>query len=334
MTPGIALAALTVAAVGVDLVAGDPRAIPHPVVLMGRIISALEARLNRGTARARRFYGLATVLITVGGTLASVWLLCRLLTAMHPWLGLAVELWLVATTLAIKGLEKAGRAVASPLARGDLAAARHALSQVVGRDTATLDEAGLTRGAVETVAENTVDGITAPLFFALLGGAPLALAYKAINTLDSMLGYQNARFADFGFVAAKLDDVANWLPARLTGLCLWGGGVLLNAAGAARLGWRGALPRICRDAPKHLSPNAGWPEAAVAHLLGIQLGGTSTYQGRLTHRATLGRPLVPPSAAHIGVTIRLMHAAWGLFFLLSAGLIIATMWLIKAGGIG
>ncbi|MBZ5489003.1 cobalamin biosynthesis protein CobD [Halomonas aquamarina] len=304
-------------AIVLDLLIGDPRALPHPVVLMGRMISYLEKRWNRGSASRRKFFGV----VLAGTVVASVWgasmAALALLAMIHPWVALAAELWLLATTLAIKGLADAGRAVARPLALGDLQAARQALSMIVGRDTQTLDEAGITRGAVETVAENTVDGITAPLFFALLGGAPLALAYKAINTLDSMVGYRNERYEDFGYASAKLDDLANWLPARLTTLCLWVGGVLLSAAGQP-LRWRGALRATRHEAPRHPSPNAGWPEAMVARLLGVQLGGMNTYQGVTSSRATLGEPFEPLRVAHIGTTISLMHVGW-LLFVIAAG---------------
>lgn len=300
-------------AIGLDLLIGDPRSLPHPVVVIGRMISFLEKRWNQGTPTQRKRRGFlltATVVISVWGISCVV---LALLTAIHPWLGLAAELWLLATTLAIKGLADSGRAVAAPLMRGDLPGARQALSMIVGRDTAKLDEAEITRGTVETVAENTVDGITAPLFFAMLGGAPLALAYKAINTLDSMVGYRNERYENFGFASAKLDDIANWLPARLTAGCLWVAGIVLTAVTNKPLHWRGALRATCHEAPRHPSPNAGWPEAMVARLLGVQLGGINTYQGIVSRRAPLGESLEPLNVTHINITIALMHMAWLLF---------------------
>ncbi|QNI03340.1 cobalamin biosynthesis protein CobD [Halomonas sp. SH5A2] len=309
-------------AIVIDLIVGDPRSLPHPVVVIGRGISALEKRWNQGTAKRRWRLGFLLTAVIVLGTFSVSWLVLALLTALHPWLGVAAEIWLLATTLAIKGLAEAGRAIAVPLAKGDLPAARQALGMIVGRDTQGLDEAEITRGAVETVAENTVDGITAPLFFALIGGAPLALAYKAVNTLDSMVGYRNARYNDFGYASAKLDDVANWLPARLTALCLWFAGLLLRVSGILQLRWRGALRDTCREAPRHPSPNAGWPEAMVARLLGVQLGGTNFYHGEASHRATLGEPLEALRVAHIDATIRLMHGGWVLFMVLSAVLIV------------
>ncbi|TVP50272.1 MAG: cobalamin biosynthesis protein CobD [Halomonas sp.] len=305
-------------AIVIDLIVGDPRSLPHPVVLMGRVISAYERLWNRGSAKQRRVSGVVLTMIVVGGVWSVSWLLLVLLARLHPALALLAELWLLSTTLAIKGLGDAARAVIKPLTQGDLPAARRALGMIVGRDTERLDEAEITRGTVETVAENTVDGITAPLFFALIGGAPLALAYKAVNTLDSMVGYKNQRYADFGFASAKLDDVANWIPARLTMLCLWLAGLLLSMSGVVHLRWKGALRGTCRDAPRHPSPNAGWPEAMVARLLGVQLGGTNFYQGVVSYRATLGEPLEPLRVAHVTATVRLMHGAWILFMLLSA----------------
>ncbi|MBP5980336.1 MAG: cobalamin biosynthesis protein CobD [Halomonas sp.] len=303
-------------AIGVDLLIGDPRSLPHPVVVIGRMISYLEKRWNKGTPTQRKRRGFLLTATVVMSVWAVSWTALALLKAIHPWLGLAAELWLLATTLAIKGLADAGRAVAAPLMQGDLPSARQALSMIVGRDTAKLDEAEITRGTVETVAENTVDGITAPLFFAMLGGAPLALAYKAINTLDSMVGYRNERYENVGFASAKLDDIANWLPARLTAGCLWVAGIVLTAVTNKPLRWRGALRTTCRDAPRHPSPNAGWPEAMVARLLGIQLGGVNTYHGVVSPRATLGEPLQPLNVMHINATIALMHTAWLLFLML------------------
>ncbi|WFE71582.1 adenosylcobinamide-phosphate synthase CbiB [Halomonas sp. M1] len=316
---------LVAIAIVIDLIVGDPRTLPHPVVLMGRAISNYERLWNRGTAQQRRLSGAFLTVSMVGGVWFSSWLLLVLLARLHPGLALLAELWLLSTTLAIKGLGDAARAVVEPLSKGDLPAARQALGMIVGRDTQALDEAEITRGTVETVAENTVDGITAPLFFALIGGAPLALAYKAVNTLDSMVGYKNQRYGDFGFASAKLDDVANWIPARLTALCLWVAGLLLSISGVLSLRWKGALQGTCRDAPRHPSPNAGWPEAMVARLLGVRLGGTNFYQGVASHRATLGDPLEPLRLAHITATVRLMHGAWMLFMLLAVGVAVLVL---------
>ncbi len=312
---------LLLAATALDLAVGDPRGVPHPVVAMGAVIGRCERLWNRGSPRARRLKGMLMTALVVVGVYLLAWATLSLLYRLHPGLGLVAELWLLATTLAIKGLVDAARAVAEPLGRGDLAASRLALSRIVGRDTAQLDEGEITRGTVETVAENTVDGITAPLFWALIGGAPLALAYKAVNTLDSMVGYRNARYADFGYASARLDDLANWLPARLTALALWLGALVMPGMRV-----RGALLSTRRDARRHPSPNAGWPEAMVARLLGVQLGGTNHYAGEVSHRATLGDPLEPLRVGHIALAIRLMHGGWLVFLLMLLPLVLVNEW--------
>lgn len=318
----LGLLGLVLLALILDLIIGDPRALPHPVVGMGAVIARLERAWNRGNARARRLKGALMCALVVLGSFLLAWGGLALLAAIHPGLAWLAELWLLASCLAIKGLRDAAREIAAPLSRGELSEARRALAMVVGRDTEHLDEAEISRGAVETVAENTVDGITAPLCFALLGGAPLALAYKAINTLDSMVGYRDERYADFGWASARLDDVANWLPARLTALTLWLSALFMKGVGAEAMATRGALAATWREAPRHPSPNSGWPEAMVANLLGVQLGGINHYRGRVSERARLGTPRRPLMAGHIAATLRLMHGGWLGFLLLMAALIL------------
>ncbi|WP_136255219.1 adenosylcobinamide-phosphate synthase CbiB [Onishia niordana] len=318
-----ALLALVIAAMLLDLVLGDPAWLPHPVVGIGRVIARLERAWNHWPAADRRRHGRWLTVLVVGGTWSITWSLLAALAWASPWLAVVTELGLLATTLAAKGLAQAARAVAEPLTRGDMAAARQALAMIVGRDTATLDESELARGAVETVAENTVDGITAPLFWALLGGAPLALAYKATNTLDSMVGYRNPRFEDFGRASARLDDAVNWLPARLTVLSLWLAAWLIPGSRLA-----GALATTRREAPRHPSPNAGWPEAMVANLMGVRLGGLNHYAGRPSPRATLGTPQETLTAGHIERAITYMHGAWLVFLLLATPLVLLREWLI------
>lgn len=313
----LTLLGLVLAAVGIDLLIGDPRRLPHPVVGMGKVIARLEGAWNHGSPLSRRSKGALMTALVVLGTGGLAWAAIVLLARVHPWLGWLAEGWLLASCLAIRGLRDAAFAVAAPLASGDLPGARRALAMIVGRDTAELDEAEVARGTVETVAENTVDGITAPLLFALLGGAPLALAYKATNTLDSMVGYRSARYLDFGRASARLDDLANWLPARLTALALWLGARLSGGPRA-----RGALAATRREAPRHLSPNSGWPEAMVANLLGVQLGGINHYLGELSERARLGFPHEPLGAGHIPAAVRLMHGGWIVFLALLAMVIL------------
>ena len=310
---GLAGLGLLLLAIALDLMIGDPRWLPHPVVLIGRVIARLDHAWNHGTARARRLRGYLLTAMIVLGTYALAWLVLAMLAWWHPWLAVIGEVALLATSLAIRGLRDAALDVARPLASGDLVTARARLAMIVGRDTQTLDEGEMTRATVETVAENTVDGITAPLFWAFIGGAPLALAYKAVNTLDSMVGYLSPRHADFGYASAKLDDLANWIPARLTAFCLW---LAAWVVPGARM--RGALAATWREAPRHPSPNAGWPEAMMARLLGVQLGGTNYYQGRVSQRATLGDPLEARTGAHVCRAVRHMHAGWLAFVMLLA----------------
>ncbi|MCE8013111.1 adenosylcobinamide-phosphate synthase CbiB [Billgrantia desiderata] len=314
----LALLALLLGAIALDLLIGDPPWLPHPVVAMGRLIEVLERRWNHGSPRARRCKGFLLTGCVVALVYALAWSGLALLAWLHPWLGRIGELLLLASALAIKGLRDAAFAVADPLVKGDLAGARRAVAMIVGRDTDTLDEAGVTRATVETVAENTVDGITAPLFWALLGGAPLALAYKAVNTLDSMVGHRSERYADFGYASARLDDLANWVPARLTALSMWLAALALPGARWQGVRRQRALAGTWREAPGHPSPNAGWPEAMMAYLLGVQLGGTNTYGRRVSERVRLGEPHEPLRVVHIERAVRHMHGAWAVFFLLMA----------------
>ncbi|MBO8162895.1 MAG: cobalamin biosynthesis protein CobD [Brevibacillus sp.] len=300
-----------------DLIFGDPRWLPHPVIGMGKLTSWVE-RLVRplyqrlsDAAGCRtlvgRLLGLLFPLVVGGASFLFAWLLIQAAAAVDSLLAAIVETILIATTMAAKGLADAGKAVWRRLAAGDLTGARKELSKVVGRDTADLDEREVTRGAVETVAENIVDAVTSPMLFALIGGAPLAFVYRAVNTLDSMIGYKNERFRDLGWASARLDDLLNWLPARLTFLVLlaaaWG--LRFDAAGAWKMGWR--------DAGKHPSPNSGWAEAAVAGALGVQLGGTNFYQGIASRRALLGEPIHVLNPRHILYAIRLLYATTALF---------------------
>jgi len=285
-----------------DLVVGDPRWLPHPIVGIGKAITCLEEKIRNFTkdALSEKLGGALLVMIVVGGSYLLTWGAIELAAWLHPLLGWLVGSLLIFTTLATKSLIQAAREVAVPLAKGDLPTARKYLGYIVGRDTDNLEEGEITRGVVETVAENIVDGIIAPLFYAFLGGAPLAMAYKAINTLDSMIAYKNERYFHFGFVAAKLDDLANYLPARLTGYLLFL--AILMQGRDYQTAW--AIKK--RDAAKHPSPNGGIPESLVAGALGIRLGGHNSYHGKMTFRAYLGDSKHPLRFMHIEETISLM----------------------------
>ena len=288
-----------------DALFGDPAWLPHPVVLMGRCISALEKQLRTAlpkTPRGELAGGAAVAAVLPLGTLAVTGLACWAAARLHPALGLALQMLWCGQALAAKGLAQESRNVYKELAKGDLPAARRAVARIVGRDTQNLTAAGVTRAAVETVAENTSDGVIAPLLYMLLGGAPLALTYKAINTMDSMLGYKNEKYLYFGRCAAKLDDAANWLPSRLAAL-LWVAAAALtgnSARGAWRI-WR-------RDRRRHASPNSAQTESACAGALGVQLAGPAYYFGEYYDKPTIGDPLREIEPRDVLRANRMMYA--------------------------
>uniref|UniRef100_UPI003FF12B40 adenosylcobinamide-phosphate synthase CbiB n=1 Tax=Gemmiger formicilis TaxID=745368 RepID=UPI003FF12B40 len=288
-----------------DALFGDPAWLPHPVVLMGRCISALEKHLRTAlpkTPRGELAGGAAVAAVLPLGTLAVTGLACWAAARLHPALGLALQMLWCGQALAAKGLAQESRNVYKELVKGDLPAARRAVARIVGRDTQNLTAAGVTRAAVETVAENARDGVIAPLLYMLLGGAPLALTYKAINTMDSMLGYKNEKYLYFGRCAAKLDDAANWLPSRLAAL-LWVAAAALtgnSARGAWRI-WR-------RDRRRHASPNSAQTESACAGALGVQLAGPAYYFGEYYDKPTIGDPLREIEPRDILRANRMMYA--------------------------
>ena len=288
-----------------DALLGDPAWLPHPVVLMGRCISALEKHLRTAlpkTPRGELAGGAAVAAVLPLGTLAVTGLACWAAARLHPALGLALQMLWCGQALAAKGLAQESRNVYKELAKDDLPAARRAVARIVGRDTQNLTAAGVTRAAVETVAENTSDGVIAPLLYMLLGGAPLALTYKVINTMDSMLGYKNEKYLYFGRCAAKLDDAANWLPSRLAAL-LWVAAAALtgnSARGAWRI-WR-------RDRRRHASPNSAQTESACAGALGVQLAGPAYYFGEYYDKPTIGDPLREIEPRDILRANRMMYA--------------------------
>ncbi|TQK74208.1 adenosylcobinamide-phosphate synthase [Brevibacillus sp. AG162] len=287
----------------IDRVVGDPRSLPHPVIIMGWWITRLE-QVIRSLVKEESHLKLAGVLfplVIVCGSYAVVWLLLWGVTFIHPVLAWILGAWLISTTIATKGLADAGMEIARHLVAGDMEAARRSLSMVVGRDTERLDEPEVCRGAVETVAENIVDAIVSPLIYAAIGGAPLAMAYRAANTLDSMVGYKNEQYRNLGWASARFDDVLNYIPARLTAL------LLVGASWLQRLDWKQCWAMIRRDAHLHPSPNSGLPEAGVAGALGVQLGGLNYYQGVASNRAKMGDAKRPLQASDIVATIRLMY---------------------------
>jgi adenosylcobinamide-phosphate synthase len=306
-------AALAAAAFGLDLLLGDPRGWPHPVVWIGRLIGRLEA-LWTGLCGRTRLAGMLLAGSTLGVAGGIAWGALALAGRAHPWLGAAAALWLAWSCLALRALHVESLAVVRRLEVGDLAGARQALSMIVGRDTAALDEAGVLRATIETVTENTSDGVIAPLFYLCLGGPVAALLYKAASTLDSMVGYDNERYRAVGWASARLDDGLNLVPARLTGA------LFVVAAACLRLDAAGAWRCLRRDARKHKSPNAGFPEAAAAGALGLRLGGPACYGGRWVEKVSLGDERQPVTPGAYRQTVRLMYLASG--FALALGVLL------------
>lgn len=297
---------ILISAILLDLLIGDPRWIPHPVVYIGKLVTVLERALRRLVGN-ERLGGVLLLVMTVGITCGIAMALLRGAYALSPYLGFSVAVLLSWSCLAARSLHLQSRLVADALVRGDLAAGRKYLSYIVGRDTAELDEPEVWRAAVETVAENSSDGVIAPLFYLILGGPPLALAYKAVNTLDSMVGYKNERYREFGWASARFDDLANFIPARLTAL------LMVIAAPFLGLSARGAWRIMVRDGRNHSSPNSGIPEAAAAGALGVQLGGTNSYGGVRVAKPTIGESLAPLSVEAWRGAVRLMYGAEALF---------------------
>ncbi|KOY80547.1 cobalamin biosynthesis protein CobD [Lysinibacillus macroides] len=291
-----------------DLVVGDPPKLPHPVRWIGKLIQAQTALWNKG--KWRKLRGMVMALAVVGTTMFVVTLIVLLSYQVSLLFGIVVEGLLIGIGLAQRSLKEAALAVYEPLVQGDFAEARVKLSWIVGRDTDQLGEDEIVRGVVETVSENTSDGVTAPLFYALLFGAIGLWGYKAVNTLDSMVGYKNEKYQDFGMFSAKLDDVLNFIPSRLTGLLM-----VLGTKNETNWSLGKRLKRWVQDARKHPSPNSGYLEAATAVQLGVQLGGKNSYQGAISHRALMGEKLVPLTKEHIVASITHMRMATLLFTL-------------------
>lgn len=285
-----------------DFLLGDPRWLPHPVKLIGRFALLLEPHARKMIA-APREAGILAAMTVVALSGVSAWGLISLASFAHPWAADVVSILLLYTCMAARDLSRHSVAVLEALEKENLELAKQRVSLIVGRDTEEMGEGDVVRAAVESVAENTSDGVIAPLFYAFLFGPVGAVVYKAINTLDSTFGYKNERYVDFGCFSAKIDDAANYVPARLTA------GLIAASAFLLGLDFRAAI-RICRrDGRLHASPNSGLPEAAMAGALGIQLGGPVRRKGIIDHMPHMGDPVNKIEQDHIRKANKVMFAA-------------------------
>ncbi len=267
-----------------DLVLGDPERLPHPVRWMGAVITSLEGALRKHarTPSMEKFLGVVLAVVTVAVSYGVTLTLLYFSYRFSKVLFFILSTYFVWTAISIKSLKKEAKDVVSALSGSGVEKGRARLSRIVGRDTLDLSEEGVLKAVVESVSENTSDGIVAPLFYLALGGPALMTAYKAINTLDSMVGYKNKRYMNFGWFSAKLDDFANFIPARITSFLIVCSVFILG------YNWRGSLKILVRDRRNHSSPNSGFPEAAVAGALGVRLGGTMSYSGVLCEKPFIG----------------------------------------------
>ena len=307
-------------AYALDWLIGDPVWLPHPVRWMGRMISGGESQLRRltHTPSSEFVAGLVLTLVVVGTFGFGSRILLRWLGVWNSKLAFAVSVYLAASTLATRSLLDEARAVRRFLLNDDLPSARQQVARIVGRDTQELDEGEVTRAVIETLAESASDGIVAPMFYLAIGGVPAALAYKAINTLDSMIGHPDSHYEFFGKCAARLDDVASFIPARVTAL------LFVCAAWTLHLDLRGARRIMKRDGAKHKSPNAGRPEAALAGALGVRVGGTNFYDGQRQDGQYLGDVHRPLDDQSVRDALRLTGSVSVLMFVLclSVGLVL------------
>ena len=308
-----------------DAAVGDPRWLPHPVRWMGSIVSWYDRQVHQLllSPTKQRMAGVLLAVALPAGSYAAGALLIGFGSSIDPLWGSAVTVLLAWTTLAARDLMDHVVSVQRALSSVSLEDARSAVGKIVGRDTEGMVESDIVRATVETIAESTADGIIAPLFYLILGGAPLALAYKAVSTLDSMIGHLDDRYRWFGWASARLDDVANFLPARITALLLvLSTGIVSRSWPAMEHAWKILL----RDGQQHPSPNSGHPEAAMAGSLGVQLGGINRYEGLPIERPCLGDPDQPLTRAHIGRALTLM--LWTSL----TGVLLGIGWLLMVKG--
>ena len=302
---------------GVDLIVGDPHSIPHPVIFIGKLITAIEKLVRKvfpKTTRGENVAGGVLWLLVVALSTAVPALLLWLCYGLNTWLGLALESIMCWQILATKSLKDESMKVYATLKTGDIEKSRYAVSMIVGRDTANLDDKAVARAAVETVAENTSDGIVAPLLFLAVGGAPLGFFYKAVNTMDSMLGYVEMPYKNIGLVPAKMDDVMNFIPARFSAFLMLLGGWVLRLD--VKNGWK----IFKRDRFNHASPNSAQTESVCAGLLGLRLAGDAWYHGELHKKKYIGDALREIEYEDIPRTCRLLYATAILALIICGGI--------------
>mgnify|MGYP002740325324 FL=1 len=291
---------ILISAYVLDLIFGDPYSFPHPVKFIGNMIARLE-KFFFATLINKLLSGLITFLIVVVSTYFATFLLINISYSLNSYLGIAVEILLTYTVLSAKCLEVEAVKVQRELRAKNLENSRKSLSYIVGRDTKELDFSQIIKAVIETVAENTVDGVISPIFYLCLGGVPLAMAFKAISTLDSMIGYRNEKYEEFGKVSARADDVANFIPARLSIIFFTISAFLL------RLDYKNAFLICMRDRKNHLSPNCAYSESLTAGALGIQLGGSHYYGGRLVEKQKIGDDLKKADVDDITKTVNMLR---------------------------
>lgn len=293
-----------------DLIFGDPQGLPHPVRLIGKLIEAAQRLLLRGGERKGRrevWLGAVMAAMVLGCTAGAAWVVMAAAYGLHRYVGMAAEIFLTYQIFAAKCLKVESMKVYDCLKDGDLKGAREAVSMIVGRDTERLDEKGVAKAAIETVAENTSDGVIAPMVYTALGGPVAGLLYKAVNTMDSMVGYKNDKYLYFGRAAAKLDDAVNYIPARISAWLMIGGAFLLGGDFSGRGAWNIYI----RDRKKHASPNAAHTESACAGALGVRLAGDGWYFGKLVKKPFIGDDLRQVEYEDIRRANKLMYmAAW------------------------
>lgn len=306
----------------IDIIIGDPHGFPHPVILIGKLISMLEKALRKLFPKTRVGENIAGALLWLIVVMLSTAIPAGLLIACHSishWLGFALESIMCWQILATKSLRVESMKVYKELKNGTIETARRAVSMIVGRDTECLDSKGVTRAAVETVAENTSDGVVAPMLFLALGGAPIGFFYKAVNTMDSMLGYIEPPYKNIGLVPAKMDDVMNFIPARLSALLMLVSGFIM------RLDVKNGFRIFKRDRYKHASPNSAQTESVTAGLLGVRLAGDAKYHGVLHKKDYIGDPMRDISIDDIPLVCRLLYVTALLSLLLFGGLRLAAI---------